>query len=1603
MNLRTLFFLLLSLLLPGLTGVSQATNLTLEGPCVFAIGPSTTYNLSCSQVAITWGRINNLDATQSGQISLELWAIIPSSSQGYKMATYSDGTTIAGNSYLASGTVKPALSNKPATGTYCVRLFLKESGFVRSWYDFTNFSGGCTTIQFGNIYFNGQASWQQNGNSATLGIPQVINYSEGGLSGALAVQLFATAAPFVPDGQLNPSPGVLMASYSYPSPGQLCGARYSFNATSASVPFTQPPAGTYYSTMLLTEAVAGGKELKHYINFSNTFTVGAPPATVATPVFSPVAGTYSGCVDVSMSTSTGGAAIRYTLDGTDPVSTSTLYASAIRLTTSKTVKARAFLSGATDSAAASAVYVVNAATVATPVITPAGGTFTSGTDATITCSTAGAAIRYTTDGSTPTATSPLYTGAISLTANTTLKARAFRECWTDSAVASALFTINIPSTVSVPSISPPGGTFTGNTQVTLSVLPTDATIRYTTDGTVPTATSPAYTAPFTLTTTTTVLAKGFKSGWTGSPVASATFTLPSQQTVATPAFSPAAGTYSGSVTVTLTTTTPGATIYYTTNGSTPTAASIPYTDPFPLTTTATVKAIATKSGWINSSVAAATYTVTASQTVATPVVTPNGGSWPCQARVTMTTATTGATIYYTLDGPDPNEGFNSASYTRPFKIYNSYTLRARAFKAGFTASAVVTIPITITPCPANPVRADCAWQVKEYRLWNGSSQPLNNLADAEAALANAGTVAIRTEYQAAVINHSDPDRPGDGGYFTGDLPFAWDNQTATGVVNKDDDSFFINARCTIVITAEDDYTFGFSSDDGARLIIDGAVFTSSTRLNPENPANPAHTGNKLSYTAGTSHSDTLGVCHLAPGSYTLDFLCWEGGGGAYAEVFAARGAKTAMDSTFRLVGHVPSGTAGNSARLAAPGWQVTQLIQDATSFAAAETRLYTWWTRGTTVSGIRFTSANDFPERDPVTFVLEGTKGHGGSGPWTVLASGSTQLSTTRGATAAKITVSNTLPWDAYRITFPTVRTAGSANSMQIAEVELYDGSGGIMALYGGKSADSAVIPSSSNSPANQGAESAIDGLASTKYLNFDKLNTGFVLLPASSIYSWINFIDPESGAQGHPGISFPFPANTAANDDNFVTGARASLVITTAGEYTYCLNADDGVRFRIKGSRGWTVSSPNAAQSLPQALPDGMQSNNCCADVFGTVSLAAGTYEVELIHNEITGGASVGLWHAFGRHTSFSPLAFSFMGNDFGISTPDTAPFQLKAPNAVQPPFNDDFNQSGYIDVGEAHVAGCNMGASTEPGESAVASTPASLWWTWVAQSSGPVQIDTIGSDFDTVLEVYTGDSFSTLIRVGSNDDGGGNSTSALALNATASTWYRVRVSGFGGGSPRGSEGRCRLNIAPLPAPPANDSFANATSLGSSVSYSTSGSFSSATTEPAEPLSSDYGASVWFSWTAPWTGDFIFDTTGSGVQPSVSVYTGSTVGSLREVANNGGSPVLRFPKFRFTARAGVVYHIGVDYFEPRRDFVLTLLPVPAISNYSLTGTGSGRKFSLYWQSEPFTTYRIQQSPDLTTWTDATTCAGSTGYQTSVVLPSPAASGPQMFFRILRE
>ena len=243
---------------------------------------------------------------------------------------------------------------------------------------------------------------------------------------------------------------------------------------------------------------------------------------------------------------------------------------------------------------------------ATPGFTPGTGTYTTIQSVTISDTTTGATIYYTTDGSTPTTASTQYTGPITVAATETIKAIATATGSSTSAVATATYTINLPL-AATPVFTPAGGTYTSIQSVAISDGTAGATIYYTTDGTTPTAASNKYTGPITVAINETLQAIATQTGYNTSAVGTAVYviTLPT----ATPTFGPVGGAFNATQMVTISDTTPGATIYYTINGTTPTTGSAVYTGPISVTTTETIEAIATAPGYITSAVATATYTI----------------------------------------------------------------------------------------------------------------------------------------------------------------------------------------------------------------------------------------------------------------------------------------------------------------------------------------------------------------------------------------------------------------------------------------------------------------------------------------------------------------------------------------------------------------------------------------------------------------------------------------------------------------------------------------------------------------------------------------------------------------------------------------------------------------------------------------------------------------------------------------------------------------------------------------------------------------------------------------------------------------------------------
>ena len=251
--------------------------------------------------------------------------------------------------------------------------------------------------------------------------------------------------------------------------------------------------------------------------------------SVATPIFSPVAGTYTSAQSVTISDATAGATIYYTINGATPTTSSTLYTAAIAVSSSETLQAIATASGYTTSAVAAAAYTITPTPppAATPIFSPAKGTYASAQNVIISDTTAGATIYYTTSGATPTTSSSIYTAAIAVSSSETLRAIATASGYSTSAVATAAYIIPLGTLPApTPIFSPQEGIYTSAQSVNISDATAGATIYYTTNGDTPTTSSTIYTGgAITVSSTETLQAIATASGYFTSAVAVATFTI----------------------------------------------------------------------------------------------------------------------------------------------------------------------------------------------------------------------------------------------------------------------------------------------------------------------------------------------------------------------------------------------------------------------------------------------------------------------------------------------------------------------------------------------------------------------------------------------------------------------------------------------------------------------------------------------------------------------------------------------------------------------------------------------------------------------------------------------------------------------------------------------------------------------------------------------------------------------------------------------------------------------------------------------------------------------------------------------------------------------
>lgn len=263
--------------------------------------------------------------------------------------------------------------------------------------------------------------------------------------------------------------------------------------------------------------------------------------------------------------------------------------------------------------------------------------------------------------------------------------------------------------------------------------------------------------------------------------------------------------------------------------------------------------------------------------------------------------------------------------------------------------------------------------------------------------------------------------------------------------------------------------------------------------------------------------------------------------------------------------------------------------------------------------------------------------------------------------------------------------------------------------------------------------------------------------------------------------------------------------------------------------------------------------------------------------------------------------------------------------------PANDDFvNREVLSGTLPIEVARSNVEATHQEGEN-ISPFAAwhSIWFEWEAEATGWVTVGACGSDFPTLIGIFTGSELATLTKVASGNSAEGPhcfNEREYTFKALSGTKYVIGVDG-NAFTPLpeftpDTEGEVVLQIESTPPPP-NDDFANAadlTAAGEIYEFEPGkerfyfarleGYNWNASKETGEPEheGDSGGASVWYSWTAPETG-LVHLSACCVAGPLIGLYTGSSVDALTPVPFNNEI----WPEKQAQVVAGQTYMIAVD------------------------------------------------------------------------------------------
>lgn len=396
---------------------------------------------------------------------------------------------------------------------------------------------------------------------------------------------------------------------------------------------------------------------------------------VGTPEIVPVSGSYSNSVALVITSTTTNALFRYTLDGSDPNPFSSSTSANLEITGGPvSVRLRGSHADFGASVALSNRYSFF---VNPPVMSPAGGSFTNDAPVSIFGDTKDAILRFTTDGSVPVETSAKWVDS-TISSNVTIRVRGFRTGFEPSSILSNRFELAVAPLL----ISVPGGVFNNVlSKITVSTPTLGTEFRYTTNGTEPDSKSQPWTDG--LFANGPLRIKGLKNGYTPATISNLFSFVVGDIAVSAPTFS------SGNdIPIKVSSVTTDSTFYYTFDGTDPTVNS-----PRKVVGGNIVvdhDGVLKIRGFRDGFEPSALWTNKVSLKVATPVITPGSTNSLNSINVTLSDATTGSKLYWTVDGTDPTEASTPATAGTSFVVQRSGVLKARAYRDNFAASEIST-------------------------------------------------------------------------------------------------------------------------------------------------------------------------------------------------------------------------------------------------------------------------------------------------------------------------------------------------------------------------------------------------------------------------------------------------------------------------------------------------------------------------------------------------------------------------------------------------------------------------------------------------------------------------------------------------------------------------------------------------------------------------------------------------------------------------------------------------------------------------------------------------------------------------------------------------